>query len=168
MAPRILVQDDGSVTGVVHLVNETFVSFHIDADEHEEVLRRATELSFGIPLGDLRKETAGVVIPGASRVHTFSSPGSTPKETKETPKATPMELPIGASSSTNLPDGEVWVFPIDEEKEQARKAEISHALGRLFTSNLQMDLMLGSGLEMQGGSSVKSKHIRLKRTVSKD
>ena len=116
----------------------------------------------------MRKETAGVVIPGAARVHTFSSPGSKPKETKETPKATPKETPIGASSSTDPPDGEVWVALVDEDAEQTRKAEISRELGRLFTSNLQMDLMLGSGLEMQGGSSVKSWHIRLHRTVSKD
>jgi hypothetical protein len=109
----------------------------------------------------LHKETAGVVLPGATRVFAFSSPWSKPKKTKER-----------VSSSTERPNDdegdEVWVDLVDEDKERTRKAEISRELGSLFASKMQMDLMLGCGLEMQGGSSVKSKHVRIHHTVSKD
>ena len=60
--------------GVVHLVNHTFHSFHLDAHEHESVLHGAAQLSLGVPLGCLSTETAGLLIPGAAEVFTFSVP----------------------------------------------------------------------------------------------
>jgi hypothetical protein len=55
---------------MVHLVNEVFDGYHIDATEH--FLNRPVALSLGIPLGGLVTQTAGLVIPGAAQVFTFS------------------------------------------------------------------------------------------------
>jgi hypothetical protein len=78
---------DAEGTVVIHLVHETFEGLHIDADEHLEEIGGMTQLTLGIPFGRLISQTAGLHIPGADGLFTFS----VPKPETESRKADTVE-----------------------------------------------------------------------------
>lgn len=130
-------QDQNGIRGVVHLVNESFTSFHVDADEHVSHVSRAMQLSLGIPLGCLGLETAGLVIPGARDVFTFTAPG------------------LGANTDA---------LATERAEERLRRERLDHlrtAIGHFFTFRLQIELRLDHNLMMMGGSIVKPRHVQI-------
>ena len=149
---------------VVHLLSESFTAFHIDADEHVSATNQTTQLSLGVPLGCLTDETAGIVIPGAREVFTFSMPREvgTQKVIVGEPSSS-LGIPLGFSGTeTGTPSGR----DVSELARRERRDLLSCTIGDVFTSRLQMKLRLDHNLMMQGGSTVKPKHTKIYKVMS--
>ena len=114
-------QKPDDVKAMVHLLTESFTAFHIDANEHKQALKRMTQLSLGIPLGCLVNETAGLVIPGAKNIFSFSTLRGTASADvhADAPSAAASSASTAAPADTSTGDELVQV--VDTLEEEAKK-----------------------------------------------